>query len=67
VSFGDRKLGKQLSAADRAGAHFAVIIGDDELATESVTLKDLRDGGEQQQLPAVDLARALGEARGAAE
>ena len=27
LSFGDRKLGKQLSAADRAGASYAVILG----------------------------------------
>jgi histidyl-tRNA synthetase len=59
LSFGDRKLGKQLGAADRAGAQFAVILGEDELATDSVTLKDLRGGGEQRRIPRSELAQTL--------
>jgi histidyl-tRNA synthetase len=51
VAFGDRKLGKQLGAADRAGAEFALILGEQELATATVTLKDLRDGGDQRSVP----------------
>jgi histidyl-tRNA synthetase len=58
LSFGDRKLGKQLGTADRAGAQFAVIIGEDELATDSVTLKDLR-GGEQRRIPRSELAQTV--------
>ncbi|HEX8968934.1 MAG TPA: histidine--tRNA ligase [Chloroflexota bacterium] len=50
VSTGDRKLGKQLSAADRAGANYALILGEDELASNSVTLKALRNGGEQRRV-----------------
>ena len=38
-----RKLGKQLEAAARDGAHFAVIVGD-ELAAGEVQLRDLRAG-----------------------
>ncbi len=50
VAYGDRKLGKQLSGADRAGAQLAVILGEDELANQTVTLKDLRSG-EQRTIP----------------
>jgi histidyl-tRNA synthetase len=67
VSFGDRKLGKQLSAADRAGANYAVILGEDELATGTVTLKNLKDGGDQRRVPMSDLVAVLREDHGAAE
>jgi histidyl-tRNA synthetase len=59
LSFGDRKLGKQLSAADRAGAHYAVILGDDELASGTVTVKDLRNGGDQRRIPGDELSAVV--------
>jgi histidyl-tRNA synthetase len=59
LSFGDRKLGKQLSAADRAGAHYAVILGEEELATDTVSLKDLRGGGDQRRIPRAELVQFL--------
>jgi histidyl-tRNA synthetase len=52
-----RRLGKQLEAASRAGAHFAVICGD-ETATGAVQLKDLK-AGTQRQVALVDLTREL--------
>jgi histidyl-tRNA synthetase len=42
-------VGKDLKAANQAGADYAVIIGPDEWATEEVNLKDLRSG-EQKRL-----------------
>jgi len=65
VSFGDRRLAKQLSAADRAGADYAVILGEEEVASQSVMLKDLRNGGEQRRVAIGSLTEVLG--RGAAE
>jgi histidyl-tRNA synthetase len=65
LSFGERKLAKQLSAADRAGAHFALILGEDELASGTVTIKDLRNGGDQRRVAASELARVLGHEHGA--
>ena len=50
LAFGDRKLGKQLGSADRTGAQLAVILGEDELANHTITLKDLRTG-EQKTIP----------------
>ena len=55
-----RKLGRQLEAAGRDGAHFAVIVGD-ELSQGQVQLRDLQ-AGTQQLVPAVDLARQLRQA-----
>ena len=53
----NRKLGRQLEAAAKEGAHFAVILGD-ELADGQVQLRDLQ-AGTQQVVPAADLVRHL--------
>ena len=58
-----RKLGKQLEAAVRDGAHFAVIVGD-ELADGDVGLRDLA-AGSQKLVPLADLAREIERAHGA--
>jgi histidyl-tRNA synthetase len=55
-----RKLGRQLEAASRDHAHFAVIIGD-ELADGHVGLKDL-EAGTQKLVALGDLARELARA-----
>src|SRR3990172_2060010 len=57
ADLGHRKLGRQLEAASRDGAHFAVILGD-ELAEGQVQLRDL-EAGTQQAVATTDLARAL--------
>lgn len=44
----DRKMKAQLKAADRIGARFAIIFGDDELANGVVQLKDLTTGDQQE-------------------
>ena len=40
----------QMKKADASGARFAIILGDDEVAAGRLTLKPLRDGGEQALL-----------------
>jgi histidyl-tRNA synthetase len=57
ADLGRRKLGKQLEAAAKEHAHFAVILGD-ELADEQVQLRDL-DAGTQRLVGLADLAREL--------
>ena len=52
-----RKLGRQLEAAARNGAHFAVIVGD-ELERGDVQLKDFQ-AGTQQTVAVADLAAKL--------
>jgi histidyl-tRNA synthetase len=58
-----RKLGKQLEAADRDHAHFAVIVGD-ELRDGEVQLKDL-PAGTQKLVPLDELAREIARAHDA--
>jgi histidyl-tRNA synthetase len=57
ADLGHRKLGRQLEAASRDGAHFAVILGD-ELEEGQVGLRDL-EAGSQRLVPVADLAREL--------
>ncbi|MBA3877851.1 MAG: histidine--tRNA ligase [Anaerolinea sp.] len=60
ADLGRRKLGRQLEAASRDGAHFAVILGD-ELATGHVQIRDL-EAGTQRAVATSDLARELARA-----
>jgi histidyl-tRNA synthetase len=63
AELGRRKLGKQLEAASRDHAHFAVIVGD-ELASGEVGLRDL-PAGTQKVVPVADLAREIERAHAA--
>jgi histidyl-tRNA synthetase len=49
---------KRMARANASGARFAVILGDDELASGSAALKDLRSG-EQKSVPLERLAEAV--------
>ena len=60
AELGHRKLGKQLEAAARDQAHFAIIVGD-ELANGEVQLKDL-PAGTQKVVSVEDLAREVARA-----
>ncbi len=60
AELGHRKLGRQLEAAGRDGAHFAVILGD-ELAAGHVQVRDLL-AGTQRTVAVDDLARELARA-----
>ena len=42
----------QMKAADRSGARFAAIVGEDEAAAGVVTLRDLRSDRPQEQVAA---------------
>jgi len=63
AELGRRKLGKQLEAAARDGAHFAVILGD-ELTGGGVALRDL-SAGTQKVVALTDLAREIERAHAA--
>jgi histidyl-tRNA synthetase len=45
----------QMKKADASGARVALIIGDDEVAADTVALKPLRSGGDQIAVPVHDL------------
>jgi len=54
----EMKFGKSLSLADRLGARYAVILGEEELAAKQFTVKRLADG-EQKKLSETDLLAYL--------
>jgi histidyl-tRNA synthetase len=45
----------QMKKADASGARLALIVGDDEAASDAVSIKTLRDGGDQVSVPVHDL------------
>jgi histidyl-tRNA synthetase len=63
LNYVDRSAKGQFKQADRAGARFAVVLGDEELASGICTLRDMISG-KQRTVPVVDgpeeLLRALG-------
>jgi len=54
TGFASRSFTKQLQQANKLGCPFVVIAGEDELAANEVTLKDMRSGN-QTRLPLSDL------------
>ncbi len=58
-AFENRSMKSQMKAADRSGAAFAVLVGSDELAAGTVTLRPMRGGGEQQAVPRDELTPHL--------
>ena len=50
-AFDDRSMKSQLKSADRSGAAVALIVGSDEKAGGTVTLRPLRGTGEQRSVP----------------
>ncbi len=50
-SYDHRSMKAQLKAADRSGARCAVIVGPDEAARGTVTIRDLRRGDPQRPVP----------------
>lgn len=59
MSFGDRGLKGAMKGADRAGARFALVLGDQELETGTVAVKDLA-AHEQRDIELSQLVALLG-------
>ena len=68
VNGGGGSFKSQMKRADKSGARYAVILGDNEVAGGTAALKSLRDDGGQRTLAQSDLAQELSAAleRGAA-
>jgi histidyl-tRNA synthetase len=49
----------QMKAADRSGARYAVILGEDEIRAGTALIKPLRSGEDQQSVSSGDLAARL--------
>ncbi len=56
--FDNRSLKAQMKLANRSGATFALIVGDDEVAADAVVVKPMR-GGDQQSIARSDLISHL--------
>jgi histidyl-tRNA synthetase len=56
---GGGRFKNQLKKADRSGAQFALLLGDDELAQGHISIKWLRDQTPQQQVSMTDLVPIL--------
>ncbi len=59
-SFDGRSMKSQFKSADRSGARLALVVGDNELAAATVTLRDLR-GGEQETVDRADILKHVQE------
>lgn len=59
LNHGGGSFKNQFKRADRSGAALAVVLGEDELASEMATVKFLRDAREQQSVPFATLAQFL--------
>jgi len=59
VNGGGGSFKSQMKRADASGAHYALLLGDDEAAASTVTVKPLREAGEQRTLPLASLVGAL--------
>ena len=56
---GGGSMKSQMKRADRTGAQIALILGSEELASDTITLKPLRGQGEQQRVARAALLATL--------
>jgi histidyl-tRNA synthetase len=59
VNAGGGSFKSQMKRADASGARFALLIGTDEAAANSVSVKPLRESGDQKTVPIAGLKAAL--------
>ena len=57
VHCGDGKFKSQMKKADASGADLALVLGEDEVAAGTVSIKALREGGEQSTISQETLAQ----------
>ncbi len=60
-SFDGRSMRAQMKAANRSDAQVAVIVGEDEAANQTVTIRPLRTDGGQVTVPRAQLVPAVKE------
>ena len=59
VNCGEAGIKSQMKKADKSGARFAIILGEDELLSSQVVLKDLRQREAQEKIERDDLINVL--------
>jgi histidyl-tRNA synthetase len=50
-AFDGRSMKSQMKSADKSGARLALLVGEDEVAKGTVTLRHLRGDGDQESIP----------------
>jgi len=63
---GGGSIKSQMKRADRSGARFVLILGDEEIARDVVAVKPLRGNSEQREVPLAALTIEIGRLLGAA-
>jgi len=63
---GGGSIKSQMKRADRSGARFVLILGDEEIARDVVAVKPLRGNSEQREVPLAALTTEIGRLLGAA-
>mgnify|MGYP001189205112 FL=1 len=61
INMGLEGAGSQFKKADKSGAMFAFILGDDELKNNTISMKDLRSKSDQETLSYKDLEKRIKE------
>ena len=61
INMGLEGAGSQFKKADKSGAMFAFILGDDELKNNAISIKDLRSKSDQETLSYKDLEKKIKE------
>ncbi|MDJ0909954.1 MAG: histidine--tRNA ligase [Woeseiaceae bacterium] len=61
VNLGGGSFKSQLKRADKSGASFALILGEQEMADRTIGIKPLRSGADQQTVARDEIAARLGE------
>ena len=64
VNLGGGNFKAQFKRADKSGAQFAIVLGDEEIARGVAALKDLRRNQEQEECAMERLGERLGELLG---
>ena len=59
VNCGAGSFKSQMKRADKSGARFALILGEDEVQQQSITIKDLREDQPQQTVPQQEIDSIL--------
>ena len=58
MDFGKKSMKAQMKAASKSGAKFALIVGEDEVATSTVTVKNLETSA-QEKVPVEEVPEKI--------
>jgi histidyl-tRNA synthetase len=60
INLGGGSFKTQFRRADKSGARFAIVLGDDEMARGVAAVKDLREEAAQEECPIAQISERLG-------